>query len=66
MVLESDREKMCIRDSGSYYAIEGITSPDGRILGKMAHVERRGESVAINIYGEQDLKIFESGVKYFK
>lgn len=34
--------------------------------GKMAHVERRGESVAINIYGEQDLKIFESGVKYFK
>ena len=52
--------------NGSYYAIEGITSPDGRILGKMAHVERRGESVAINIYGEQDLKIFESGVKYFK
>ena len=47
--------------NGSYYAIEGITSPDGRILGKMAHAERRGESVAINIYGEQDLKIFESG-----
>ena len=37
-----------------------------RILGKMAHSERRGESVAINIYGEQDMKIFESGVKYFK
>ena len=52
--------------NGSYCAIEGITSPDGRILGKMAHVERRGESVAINIYGEQDLKIFESGVAYFK
>ena len=52
--------------NGSYAAIEGITSPDGRCLGKMAHVERRGESVAINIYGEQDLKIFESGVKYFK
>ena len=52
--------------NGSYYAIEGITSPDGRVLGKMAHSERRGDSVAINIYGEQDLKIFESGVKYFK
>ena len=52
--------------NGSYMAIEGITSPDGRILGKMAHSERRGDSVAMNIYGEQDLKIFESGVKYFK
>ena len=52
--------------NGSYMSIEGITSPDGRILGKMAHSERRGESVAINIYGEQDMKIFESGVKYFK
>ena len=52
--------------NGSYMAIEGITSPDGRVLGKMAHSERRGESVAINIYGEQDMKIFESGVQYFK
>ena len=52
--------------NGSYCAIEGITSPDGRVLGKMAHSERRDDSVAINIYGEQDLKIFESGVKYFK
>ena len=52
--------------NGSSCAIEGITSPDGRVLGKMAHSERRGDSVAINIYGEQDLKIFESGVKYFK
>ncbi len=52
--------------NGSYAAIEGITSPDGRALGKMAHSERRGDSVAINIYGEQDMKIFESGVKYFK
>lgn len=51
--------------NGSYMAIEGITSPDGRILGKMAHSERRGDSVAVNIYGEQDMKIFESGVKYF-
>ncbi len=52
--------------NGSYCAIEGITSPDGRVLGKMAHSERRGRSVALNIYGEQDLQIFESGVAYFK
>ena len=52
--------------NGSYCSIEGITSPDGRIFGKMAHAERRGDSVAINIYGDQDLKIFESGVEYFK
>ncbi len=52
--------------NGSYAAIEGITSPDGRCLGKMAHVERRGDAVAMNIYGEQDMKIFESGVEYFK
>ena len=52
--------------NGSYRAIEGITSPDGRVLGKMAHSERRGDSVAVNIYGEQDMKIFESGVKYFR
>lgn len=52
--------------NGSYMAIEGITSPDGRILGKMAHSERRGEGVAMNIYGEQDMLVFESGVKYFK
>ncbi len=51
--------------NGSYAAIEGITSPDGRVLGKMAHSERRDTAVAMNIYGEQDLKIFESGVKYF-
>lgn len=52
--------------NGSYLAIEGITSPDGRVFGKMAHSERRGDSVAVNIYGEQDLRIFESGVAYFK
>jgi len=52
--------------NGSYMNIEGITSPDGRILGKMAHSERRGDGVAVNIYGEQDIKIFESGVEYFK
>ena len=52
--------------NGSYACIEGITSADGRILGKMAHSERRGDSVAINIYGDQDMKIFESGVEYFR
>ena len=52
--------------NGSYMAIEGITSPDGRVLGKMAHSERRDRSVAMNIYGEQDLRLFESGVEYFK
>ncbi len=52
--------------NGSYRAIEGITSPDGRVLGKMAHSERVGDGVAINIYGEQDMKIFEAGVRYFK
>ncbi|CCZ91404.1 phosphoribosylformylglycinamidine synthase [Clostridium sp. CAG:167] len=52
--------------NGSYMAIEGITSPDGRVFGKMAHSERRGEGVAMNIYGDQDQKIFLSGVKYFQ
>ncbi|MBH1939978.1 phosphoribosylformylglycinamidine synthase [Mobilitalea sibirica] len=51
--------------NGSYYAIEGITSPDGRVLGKMAHSERRGNSVAVNITGNQNQYIFESGVSYF-
>ena len=52
--------------NGSYCSIEGITSPDGRCFGKMAHSERRDVAVAMNIYGEQDIKIFESGVAYFK
>ncbi|MCC8029877.1 MAG: phosphoribosylformylglycinamidine synthase [Lachnospiraceae bacterium] len=52
--------------NGSYLAIEGITSPDGRVLGKMAHSERRGDGVAVNIYGEQDMRIFESGVAFFR
>ncbi len=52
--------------NGSYLAVEGITSPDGRVLGKMLHCERSGKSVAMNIYGEQDMKLFASGVRYFK
>jgi phosphoribosylformylglycinamidine synthase len=52
--------------NGAYHAIEGITSPDGRILGKMAHSERIGDSVAINIFGNQNQHIFESGVSYFR
>ena len=52
--------------NGSYASIEGITSPDGRCFGKMIHAERRDKGVAVNIYGEQDMMIFESGVAYFK
>lgn len=52
--------------NGSYCAIEGITSPDGRVLGKMAHSERRGDGVAVNIFGDKNQRIFESGVDYFK
>ena len=52
--------------NGSYRAIEGITSEDGRILGKMCHSERIGDGVSKNIYGNLDMKIFESGVSYFK
>ena len=52
--------------NGSYWAVEGITSVDGRILGKMGHSERRGDYVIKNIIGEKDQKLFESGVKYFK
>ena len=51
--------------NGSYCAIEGITSPDGRVFGKMAHSERRGRAVAMNIYGNQDMGVFRSGVRYF-
>lgn len=52
--------------NGSYLAIEGITSPDGRILGKMGHSERRSRSTYLNIYGDTDQQIFESGVAYFQ
>lgn len=51
--------------NGSYGAVEGIISPDGRVYGKMCHAERIGDHVAVNIAGEQDMKIFESGVQYF-
>ncbi len=52
--------------NGSFMAVEGITSPDGRCFGKMLHIERLGNGVAKNIFGQQDMKVFESGVKYFK
>ncbi|MBP5383408.1 MAG: phosphoribosylformylglycinamidine synthase subunit PurQ, partial [Lachnospiraceae bacterium] len=66
----ADPEGRCSMDdewnvNGSYMAIEGVTSPDGRIFGKMGHAERIGDGVAVNIYGEQDMKIFASGVAYF-
>ena len=52
--------------NASFEAIEGITSPDGRILGKMGHSERIGENICKNVPGNKDQKIFESGVAYFK
>jgi phosphoribosylformylglycinamidine synthase len=52
--------------NGSMYAVEGITSPDGRVLGKMGHSERIGTNVARNVPGEKDQKLFEAGVGYFR
>ena len=51
--------------NGSAWAVEGITSPDGRVYGKMGHTERAGENLYKNCTGELDMKLFESGVKYF-
>ena len=51
--------------NGSIMAIEGITSPDGRVFGKMGHSERIGPNVAINVPGDKDQKLFEAGVNYF-
>ena len=52
--------------NGSYMAIEGITSPDGRVFGKMGHSERRSKGSAMNIFGNDDQQLFEAGVAYFK
>ena len=52
--------------NGSMYAIEGIVSRDGRVLGKMGHSERQGENRFKNVYGEMDQKLFEAGVNYFR
>ena len=52
--------------NGSMWAIEGITSPDGRVFGKMGHSERTGENLYKNVEGNFDMRIFESGVRYFK
>jgi len=58
--------EMPFNPNASVDAVEGIFSPDGRAFGKMGHSERKGESVAKNIYGNKDQKIFEAGVDYFK
>ena len=58
--------EMPFNPNGSVCAIEGITSPDGRVLGKMGHCERKGENLYKNVPFEKDMKIFESGVNYFK
>ena len=52
--------------NGSILAIEGITSPDGRVFGKMGHSERIGSNICKNIYGEKDQRLFKAGVNYFK
>lgn len=57
---------MPFNPNGSMYGIEGITSPDGRVLGKMAHSERIGTDLYRNIPGDFDQKIFKAGVEYFK
>ena len=55
-----------VNPNGSMEAIEGIFSPDGRVLGKMTHTERRGPYVAVNIPGDKHQPLFESGAEYFK
>ena len=57
---------MPFNPNGSVCAVEGITSPDGRVLGKMGHSERKGKDLYGNVPFEKDMKIFESGVNYFK
>ena len=52
--------------NGSLYAIEGITSPDGRVLGKMGHSERIGKELYRNVPGNYEMGLFRSAVKYFK
>ena len=58
--------EMPFNPNGSVCAVEGITSPDGRVLGKMGHCERKGDNLYKNVPFEKDMKIFESGVGYFK
>ena len=58
--------EMPFNPNGSVCAVEGITSPDGRVLGKMGHCERKGADLYANVPFEKDMQIFESGVKYFK
>ena len=59
-------DDMPFNPNGSVCAVEGITSPDGRVLGKMGHSERKGDDLYANVPFEKDMKIFESGVNYFK
>ena len=58
--------KVQYNPNDSMYAIEGITSPDGRVFGKMGHSERKGYGLYKNVLGDYDIKMFESAVKYFK
>jgi phosphoribosylformylglycinamidine synthase len=58
--------EMPFNPNGSVCAVEGITSPDGRVLGKMGHCERKGANLYQNVPFEKDMQLFESGVNYFK
>ena len=58
--------EIAVNPNGSVWAIEGITSPDGRILGKMAHTERAGANIGANIAGRRYQPVFEGGVRYFR
>jgi phosphoribosylformylglycinamidine synthase len=59
-------QDIAFNPNGSFFAVEGITSPDGRVLGKMGHSERKGANVSKNVPGQKDQQLFESGVKYFE
>ncbi|MBO4363061.1 MAG: phosphoribosylformylglycinamidine synthase subunit PurQ, partial [Clostridia bacterium] len=59
-------EDILFNPNGSMFAVEGITSPDGRVFGKMGHSERTGKDLYKNVPGNYDLRMFEAAVKYFK
>jgi phosphoribosylformylglycinamidine synthase len=65
-LLDNTTADVHFNPNGSIFAIEGITSPDGRVFGKMGHSERKGFGLYKNVPGEFDMKLFESAVKYFK
>ena len=65
-LLDNATADVHINPNGSIFAIEGITSPDGRVFGKMGHSERVGKDLYRNVPGNYDIRMFEAAVKYFK